>query len=104
MLAAAGGAVAFGVGIGVYKWLRGNPILPSETVAFSAFGALKEQLQQQAPILLQMCQLWTVLAVLMDAEIETKPRGSLPWEIPYIEACGFKDVLLKFQIHHGSRR
>eukprot|EP00438_Fugacium_kawagutii_P021528 Skav233413 [mRNA] locus=scaffold892:177951:178997:+ [translate_table: standard] len=57
----------------------------TEVIAtFSAVTALKEQVKQLAPMLLQTCQLWAVLAALMKGE--SSQASSDSWEIPYIEA------------------
>eukprot|EP00438_Fugacium_kawagutii_P018643 Skav235463 [mRNA] locus=scaffold1451:70258:74668:+ [translate_table: standard] len=48
--------------------------------AFSARNALKEQFKRHAPILLETCQLWVVLAVL------AKGKEGSRWEMPFIQA------------------
>lgn len=53
---------------------------------FSAMDALKEQLKQQAPILLQTCQLWAVLALLMQGERQPEGTADSSWEVPFVEA------------------
>ena len=65
-------------------WLQrrtpGEPKLPEASV----LSALKEQIKGQAPILLQTCQVWAVLAVLAKEE-QAQSSTSL-WELPYVEA------------------
>eukprot|EP00438_Fugacium_kawagutii_P028121 Skav229520 [mRNA] locus=scaffold887:77290:86147:+ [translate_table: standard] len=84
-------AVAGGIGmlaVALVMCLRRMWGADSEMTAvpsrFSAVGAFKEQVKQLAPMLLQTCQLWAVLAALMKGE--SGPGSSGSWEIPYIEA------------------
>ena len=83
--ALAGGAVIVGLVLACFRMLRTSE--PDETAVFSRLGALKEQLKQQAPMLLQTCQLWAVLAVLMNGERKPGAPVASSWEIPFIEAC-----------------
>ncbi|CAJ1442445.1 unnamed protein product [Effrenium voratum] len=56
------------------------------------FGVLKHQLKVQAPILLQLCQLWSVVAALSSGQEEEgsdnikEPAATSLWELPYIQA------------------
>ncbi|CAK9035742.1 unnamed protein product [Durusdinium trenchii] len=88
MAAVAGGIGLLAVMVLTYVWSRfwganSTAEMPSEAAPFSAVGAFKDQMKQVAPMLLQTCQLWAVLAAL-------KSKGghgsSDSWEIPFIEA------------------
>lgn len=88
--AIAGGIGVLAVALFVSMRLRqrsaadSTPEMTSVVSEFSAVTALQEQVKQLTPILLQTCQLWAVLAALMNGE---SSRGSSDsWEIPYIEA------------------
>ena len=82
--ALAAGAVIVGLVLACFRMLRTSEF--DETAVFSRMGALKEQLKQQAPMLLQTCQLWAVLAVLMNGERKPGAPVASSWEIPFIEA------------------
>jgi len=58
------------VGVGIWLWMRRST---------QAEVQLKEQLKAQVPILLQLCQLWAVLA-------PKNGTGGAFWEVPYVEA------------------
>eukprot|EP00438_Fugacium_kawagutii_P001124 Skav218115 [mRNA] locus=scaffold759:229368:230988:- [translate_table: standard] len=88
--AVAGGAGVLAVALFMsirmfHRWAANSTAETTEVIStFSAVTALKEQVKQLAPILLQTCQLWAVLAALMKGE---SSRGSSDsWEIPFIEA------------------
>ena len=86
--AVAGGIGLLGVGFVAFMWSRRTsgadsiPEMSSAISPFSATAAFKEQVTQLAPILLQVCQLWAVLATLM----KSKAGSSDSWEVPFIEA------------------
>ena len=77
-------AIALTVASVLALWLQrrtpGEPKLPEASV----LSALKEQIKEQAPILLQTCQVWAVLALLAKEE-QAQSSTSL-WELPYVEA------------------
>ena len=56
--------------VGIWLWMRRST---------QAEVQLKEQLKAQVPILLQLCQLWAVLAP------KNATKGAF-WEVPYVEA------------------
>ena len=70
--------------VGCVWYCRRNHQAIEET-GFSARQALKDQLKEQGPILLQMCQLWAVLALLAKDESVSATQSSF-WEVPYVEA------------------
>ena len=65
-------------------WLRLRTPEEAEPAEASVLSVLKEQREGQAPILLQMCQMWAVLAVLAK-EGQAQSSSSL-WELQYVEA------------------
>ncbi|CAJ1453259.1 unnamed protein product, partial [Effrenium voratum] len=77
-------AVALTVGsVLALVWLRQRTPEAAKLPQASALSALKEQIKGQAPILLQLCQVWAVLAVLAKGE-QGQSSTSL-WELPYVE-------------------
>jgi len=72
-----------------YVWMQSARNVEATEPKFSAKDAIKEQLKGQGPILLQMCQLWAVLALLSKDGQDgstTDAKASPFWEIPYVEA------------------
>ncbi|CAK9090057.1 unnamed protein product [Durusdinium trenchii] len=69
-------------------WVRHKPRWP-------AIGPWKDQLLIQAPILLQTCQLWAVLALLMKGEGQQGDAILPNWDLPYIEVLQFSVASLK---------
>jgi len=99
------------MGVGIWLWMHRNRH-PEVRQGPSASGALKEQLRAQVPILLQLCQLWPVLAVLAtktgngpeqdtNAMQEHKEGNeevgfaSAFWEVPYVQALQLSISSLK---------
>ncbi|CAJ1330203.1 unnamed protein product [Effrenium voratum] len=93
---AAGCAMMFGL-LGGLLWLRNqgqpqqdNPDSQGQRRQNKGLGALKHQLRVQAPILLQLCQLWTVVATLSSSQEGSnnskEPSTTALWELPYIQA------------------
>lgn len=75
-----------------YVWMQSARNVEATEPKFSAKDAIKEQLKGQGPILLQMCQLWAVLALLSKDGQDgstTDAKASPFWEIPYVEALQF---------------
>lgn len=66
------------------QWLEGRlKLLTRAIFAPGALGDWQQQLvKRQAPILLQMCQLWSVLSALLARDDEAS--GSF-WELPYMQ-------------------
>ena len=100
------------MGVGIWLWMHRNRHAEVRQGP-SASGALKEQLRAQVPILLQLCQLWPVLAVLatkignggpeQDKDtIQEHKEGneevgfaSAFWEVPYVQALQLSISSLK---------
>ncbi|CAJ1336434.1 unnamed protein product [Effrenium voratum] len=77
-------AVALTVGsVLALVWLRQRTPEAAQLPEASVLSALKEQIKGQAPILLQLCQVWAVLAVLAKGE-QGQSSTSL-WEIVFSE-------------------
>jgi len=92
------------IGVGIWLWIRRmrSQKGPGPLIA------LREQLKVQAPILLQLCQLWGVLALLATVKKDDpgisvgglaglRERLSTFWEVPYVEVLqlsisSFKDM------------
>jgi len=101
------------IGGGIWLWVHRNrhAEVRQEQQGPSASGALKEQLKAQVPILLQLCQLWPVLAVLatktgngpgQDTNTMQDHGGnegvgfaSAFWEVPYVQALQLSISSLK---------
>ena len=75
------------IGVGTWLWIRRSTQAEVQNgpSRFSAFSALKEQLKAQVPILLQLCQLWAVLSLLLDPVNEEEGTWSAFWEVPYVQ-------------------
>ena len=75
------------IGVGTWLWMRRSTQAEVQNGPgpFSAFSALKEQWKAQAPILLQLCQLWAVLALLLGEVHEEEGTWSAFWEVPYVQ-------------------
>eukprot|EP00434_Breviolum_minutum_P028219 symbB.v1.2.024965.t1/scaffold2399.1/size80101/1 len=90
-------AVLVLAGLGAaFIWHRrnteGHPTKPS------CWTALAQQAKAQVPILLQLCQLWTILAVLastLGSEGRDASKVSEYWEIPYIQTLQLSISSLK---------
>ncbi|CAJ1391040.1 unnamed protein product [Effrenium voratum] len=74
-------------------WLRLRTPEEAEPAEASVLSVLKEQMEGQAPILLQMCQMWAVLAVLAK-EGQAHSSSSL-WELQYVEVSQFSLASLR---------
>jgi len=76
------------VGVGTWLWMcrSTQAEVQNGPSPFSAFSALKEQLKAQVPILLQLCQLWAVLALLLGRFHDEEGTWPAFWEVPYVEA------------------
>ncbi|CAJ1413508.1 unnamed protein product, partial [Effrenium voratum] len=82
--------------VGGLLWLRNQGQEQEENPDTSqrqrGFNVLKHQLKVQAPILLQLCQLWSVVATLSSSQEEEgsdnikEPSATALWELPYIQA------------------
>jgi len=71
---------------------EGHPSNPS------CWTALTQQAKAQVPILLQLCQLWTILAMLastLGPEDQDASKVSEYWEIPYIQTLQLSISSLK---------
>lgn len=92
-------ALLVSLAAGAWLWRRriGAAVVPPQRRG--RMEALKEQVAAQAPILLQMCQLWAVLGVsatsTSDLETEKNTEKSSFWEVPYVEALLFSVENLK---------
>ncbi|CAE7870227.1 GSO1, partial [Symbiodinium necroappetens] len=99
----------------VYSWRPGQWLeaqlqtLRQAVFAEGVVGSLQEKLlKSQAPILLQMCQLWVVLAVLARNKEEDghEASSSRLWELPYMQtlqfAIGNLQELLYLQCYLGG--
>ena len=100
------------IGGGVWLWMHRNRH-PEVRQGPSASSALKEQLRAQVPILLQLCQLWPVLAILATKTGNGRPDqdkdtiqehkegneevgfASAFWEVPYVQALQLSISSLK---------
>ncbi|CAJ1391037.1 unnamed protein product [Effrenium voratum] len=77
-------------------WLQQRTPGEAKLPEASALSALKAQIMGQAPILLQTCQVWAVLAVLAKEEREEQAQSSTSlWELPYVEVLQFSVASLK---------
>jgi len=76
-----------------WLWVRHNTCTEVQHGP-SASGALKEQLQAQVPILLQLCQLWAVVAMLATKTVDKNDTATFA-ELPYVQALQFSISSLK---------
>lgn len=100
------------MGVVSWLWMHRNTHAEVRQGPSASGAALKEQLRAQVPILLQLCQLWPVLAVLatktgngpadQDKDIVQDHGGdeevgfaSAFWEVPYVQALQLSTSYLK---------
>eukprot|EP00435_Cladocopium_sp_Y103_P042205 s268_g11.t1 len=102
-------AVTLALGFCLWRWYngKGNIAQAKERKERSAFQVLTEQVKAQAPILLQTCQLWVVLANLSTSSSARETEQSTQqlhlgdsdsngfWEVPYLQALQFSVADLK---------
>lgn len=83
--------------IGFFLWRRQVPREQLEVEVLSSWNVLKDQIRAQAPILLQTCQLWVVLASLATEAKDNSHSDSENsfWEVPYLEAVQLSVAKLK---------
>lgn len=76
-------------------WFSRRSATPTASLSLStsptSFSVFKELISAQGPMLLQMCQLWAVLAALsrsktVDAGGESDADAGEFWEVPYVQA------------------
>lgn len=76
-------------------WFSRRSATPTASLSLStsptSFSVFKELISAQGPMLLQMCQLWAVLAALsrsktVDAGGESNADAGEFWEVPYVQA------------------
>ena len=94
--------VVLGLGVAFRRRAEVQHVAPP-----SAIGASKDLAMAQAPILLQLCQLWPVLAHLARSVKTDTTEPSEAWWMKYIEMLQFSAETFKgslnLQCHHDGR-